>query len=92
MPVTLGTPENITVDTAKILRLDINVQSKTITYVIGYGTIDGNDNFTSSRAKRIEISGEDFDTLAGTMADGAKNLYDNLSDISYAHLQSKSLI
>lgn len=101
MPITI-TQESQTSDTAKITRIDIDVISQNITFIVAKGLMNG-ENFIAKSSQRVKVKGDEFAELItkipvdtnGVAIDGtvanpvAKNLYDQISDIAYAFLIEK---
>jgi len=89
MPVSIQEKTNQTVikiNTAKILNINIDVENRKLVYVIGFGIIE-NNKFIKIKSKTVVYSGEKFIELAESGVVGAKNMYDNISESSYAYLQ-----
>lgn len=97
MPVSLVSPklgvitkqEQVQVNTAKILRIDINVEMRAIVFTIGYGYVDTDGNFVVVEKKVVNVTGNDFVALSGlqvTESDLGKNMYDLIGEKSYGYL------
>jgi len=93
MPVILDSPEStqvqnvssVDITTIKIVRIDIDVDGETIVAEYAKGYMDG-ETFVKLKRGRASIAGNDFLTLASSLADGNKSMYDNIKDAVYTQL------
>lgn len=91
MPINLSNPENQpSITVAKIKSIHIDADG-----FIGIDIVKGyevNGIFTEIKRDRVRLSGDDFTSLANTLPDNNKNLYENIKTIAYNKLIEKGLI
>lgn len=93
MPVTLDQPESTQIQTTssqdittvKISKIEIDVDGESIFVGYSKGYMDG-ENFIGLGKGRGRIHGDAFLTIAASMADGNKSMYDNIKDAVYTQL------
>lgn len=91
MSINLTTPESSpAITTAKIKSINIDTDGSVgIDIVKGY---EVNGALTELKRERVRLSGDDFTSLAATIPDNTKNLYENIKTIVYNKLIEKGII
>lgn len=89
MPIT--TEQTATLVTEKkIIKMEIDVESRRITYTLRYHTTGGGVVLRSVCHSLI-VDGENFAELATSLPDGNVSMYENIAGLSYAMIESKGL-
>ena len=91
MPINLSNPETQpAITTAKIKSINIDTDGSVgIDIVKGY---EVGGILTEIKRDRVRLSGEDFTSLATTITDSTKNLYENIKTIVYNKLIDKGIV
>ncbi len=92
MPVRLSTTETLEITHARISKIIINVDSKSITFVYHKGYKDQNGNWHYVSTHEYTTTPEEMVQIASKLPDPNMNMYDNIAKFAYEFLIQKGLI